>query len=346
MKRHKERILTILKFRRGYEHTSNYSYGNYFSSGLYWSAKFVVDMLAESGVHAKLVQVVDNNDIDREVAEFRPTVVIIEALWVVPEKFDILKKLHPHVRWIVRLHSNIPFLASEGIAISWIKEYARRGVEVAVNEERALHDVREILRLHGLEDKVLYLPNYYPVEPRSSEKHNCSCCVRIGCYGAIRPLKNQLIQAIAAIQFAESEGRKLHFHINATRVELGEGSLENIRALFRGTRHALIEDTWMSHHQFLKSLRHLDIGMQASLSETFSIVAADMINVGIPVVVSPEVKWASSISKVNPTDSSAIAKGLKKVLTFDGLDVILNRKGLKDFSRLSKEIWLYNFKEE
>ena len=35
--------------------------------------------------------VVDNNGIDKEITEYKPTHVFIEGLWVVPEKFDVLK---------------------------------------------------------------------------------------------------------------------------------------------------------------------------------------------------------------------------------------------------------------
>src|ERR1700688_2506570 len=97
------KVLFVLK-KSGYG--CNYNYG---TSGLLNSATFIVDMLNDSGVEAKLVIVNDNNDIDREVSNFQPDTVVIEALWVVPEKFDALKKLHPNVNWIVRIHSDLPF---------------------------------------------------------------------------------------------------------------------------------------------------------------------------------------------------------------------------------------------
>jgi hypothetical protein len=44
-------------------------------------------MSAESNI----VVVLDNNEIDKYVTKYKPTHVIIEALWVVPTKFHILK---------------------------------------------------------------------------------------------------------------------------------------------------------------------------------------------------------------------------------------------------------------
>lgn len=148
----------ILKERE--KSSEDYTYG--VSTGLLNSASFVKDMLVRGDVDSKLVVVQDNNDIDREVTLYRPTHVIIEALWVVPDKFKVLRKLHPTVKWIVRIHSETPFLANEGIAIDWIFKYVDMpDVYVAVNSDRFASDIRQMLWAQE-KDKVIYLPNYYP----------------------------------------------------------------------------------------------------------------------------------------------------------------------------------------
>ena len=102
------RVLFILKRRQDYNAIVHSHVG--LSTGLYNSAKFMDDMLQANGVERKLVVVADNNCIDREVTQYKPTHVIIEALWVVPQKFTVLQKLHPNVKWIIRVHSEIPFI--------------------------------------------------------------------------------------------------------------------------------------------------------------------------------------------------------------------------------------------
>ena len=54
--------------------------------GLLYSAAFVADLLHRHHIDAKVVQVTDGNDIDKEVVNFNPTHVIIEALWATPAK--------------------------------------------------------------------------------------------------------------------------------------------------------------------------------------------------------------------------------------------------------------------
>jgi hypothetical protein len=83
--------------------------------------------------------------------------------------------------------------------------------------------------------------------------------------------------------------------------------------------------------------------MQVSLSETFSIVAADMVSAGIPIVVSPEVDWASSICKVNPTDSEDIQKGLARALEFPKINVTLNRRALNHYDSKTRTQWTAQF---
>ena len=347
------KILFILKCRENYSefYGDAPSYGNSFSSGLYNSARFVSQMLNENGIETKLVQVNDNNGIDREVSEFKPTHVVIEALWVVPEKFDILHKLHPTVQWIVRGHSEIPFLAQEGVALDWLCAYVQyQNVSIATNSEASVHDFRNIIKAANpdwtreeVKEKVLYLPNYYPYGEISKREKCPDEYLDVACFGAIRPLKNQLIQAVAAIEYADMIGKTLRFHINATRTEQkGENVLRNIRALFANTLHELVEHGWMHHKKFVKVLSKMDMSLCVSFTETFNIIAADSISVGVPVVGSKEIKFLSSWSQADPTDTEDIVlcMGRANDWRFRAALKILNQRGLRHFCTKSQGIWL------
>lgn len=350
------RVLFILKFRDddGYGGHGYGGYGCGLSSGLLNSAKFIVNMLAEEHVDVKLVQVRDNNDIDREVSKYRPTIVIIEALWVVPEKFKILQRLHPRVQWIVRGHSEIPFLANEGVALEWLTKYVQfENVSIAENSHSALHDLRTIIRASNpywseeqIEQKVIYLPNFYPHHKRNHQHKKENEFLDICCFGAIRPLKNTLIQAVAAIRYADKQGKPLRFHINTSRNEQGGNNvLKNLRALFEAVSaegHQLIEHTWMPHHQFLKVLAEMDMALQVSFSETFNIVAADCVVTGLPIVVSPEVSWVTPWLQAEPTDSEDIVQKMELAndWRFRWLFKTLNLVSLSHFCERSKHVWL------
>lgn len=344
----KTRILFVLKLRQT---SGGGGYSVLKSSGLLNSAMFVQNMLLHSGYNTHLVQVIDNNSIDREVHAFKPDIVIIEALWVVPEKFDTLRRLHPKVKWIVRAHSEIPFLANEGSAIDWITRYVQqKNVYVSFNSLNTHNDFVAYLKTinHKLVKKLIYLPNYYPVTSKREHTYwDMSQAIDVGCFGAIRPMKNTLIQAFAAVRYAEQHGIKCRFHVNASRTEQnGDSALKNLRSFFDNFngKHELIEHDWLERDQFLSLVQCMDIGLQMSFSETFNIISADFVSQDVPIVTSPEIEWMPKMFTANPTDVDDIVRVMNSTIQYNRYFWWMNfsRRALKRYVKLSKKIWLDN----
>jgi len=349
-----KKVLFILKRREDYNAVMHSNIG--LSTGLYNSASFVHLNLCVNDVQSKLAVVADNNDIDREVNSFKPTHVIIEALWVVPQKFSILQKLHPTVTWIIRLHSEMPFMAGEGIAMDWIGDYSTfKNVVIAINAPRFYDEISSYLKIKNCWSeeetarRVIYLPNYYPQHYKTKIFDRNKDWIDIGCFGAVRPLKNHLVQAHAAIQFAESIGKTLNFYVNTGRIEMkGDPVLHNLRGLFgqlyeRG--HRLINYGWRPHDSFLAACGRMDMGMQVSFSETFNIVSADMISQGVPVVSSKELPWAVWGTTADPTSTKDIVKKLQYSYKYPQLNVMANQYSLTRYTNKTEKIWLKYFKE-
>jgi hypothetical protein len=347
------RVLFVLK-QRDQPYGQDYSWGEAptgrpMSSGLCNSAGFVVEMLAAAGVPAQLVHVRDGNDVHREVKAFRATHVIIEAFWCPPYKFDDLQRACPGVHFIVRNHSETPFLASEGMAFEWSLEYLKRpNVALAPNSPRMLADTRFLARMvypgwsdAELERRVPFLPNVYPVERSPCSRKGSDGYLDVGCFGAIRPLKNLVTQAIGALIFADRVGRRLNFHINGQRVEMGGGPiLKNLRAIFDHTpRASLMEHGWMDHAGFRSLVARMDVVSQVSFSETFNIVAADAASQHVPIAVSAEVPWASRLSQADPTDARSIAAAMERAWISNSL-AEHNRVSLAQYSDHSRHLWL------
>jgi hypothetical protein len=324
------------------------------SSGLRNSASFVVEMLNENGIEAKLVEVVDNNCIDREVTEYRPTHVIIEAFWVVPEKFGVLSKLHPKVQWIIRNHSELPFLANEGIAIDWSLEYLKyKNVSIAPNSYKTYLDTVEMVAATysplQAELRIMYLPNYYKIKKPIRRDFKKSDTLNIGCFGAVRPLKNHLLQAVAAVEYARKYSKKLKFHINVARIEdNGNNPLKNIRSFFKhlpSNQYELVEHGWLEHDDFLKLVTKMDIGLQASFTESFNIVSADFVSQGVPIVVSEEIEWIPSQFYAKHTRGKDIVETMEKVLFGFHFwhKAWFALRGLYKYNRKSVKIWTETF---
>ena len=311
--RHKPALLFCLKYRQGYWGGSD------LSSGLLNSVRFVVDMLVSLGVRAKFLQFKSNTEIDAAIKAFDPTQVIIEGFWVVPPKVAELQALYPQVTFSLRDHSETPFVANEGISMEWTRAYLQMGVEIMCNSPRAVTDMKVIADATGtgLDRLVTYAPNYYPIGPLPCvwhcHPHPADDTVRIGAFGAIRPLKNHLTQAVAAIQFADYLGKKLEFHINGARIEGGADPIaKNLRALFNGLpRCKLVTHDWVPHAEFLPVIAGMDFVMQCTFSETFNIVSADAVSQGVPVIGSSEIVWLGSYGIADPNSSQSMLQNLK-----------------------------------
>jgi glycosyltransferase involved in cell wall biosynthesis len=173
----------------------------------------------------------------------------------------------------------------------------------------------------GFGGLVSYGPNYYPVHAPLHPYHlvphprRADDTVRVGCFGAIRPLKNHVTQAIAAIAYAQAVGKKLEFHVNATRIEGGGNPiLANLIAMFAATPRAkLVQIGWLEHAAFIDLLFGIDICLQVSFSETFNIVSADAVAASCPVVASREVSWLQSYAIADPTSSTSIMQRMLQI---------------------------------
>lgn len=335
----------------------NYDYPEYFplknSTGLFNSANFVAEALKKYLHQEVEVEIcVDANEIDKYISIHKPNICFLEAIWVTPEKLEELVKLHSSVKFVIRVHSNVPFLATEGVAIDWIKKYIDiDNVSVAFNNK----ETDTNFKLAGING--IYLPNIYINDKakfldksdkffdilKSLKSYSLPGIVNIGCFGAIRPMKNQLLQAMAAIGFADKNDLILNFHINGTRVEQkGDVVLRNIRALFVGLKHNLVEHQWMPHAKFLKLIEKMDIGMQLSMTESFNIVTADFVSKHIPIIVSPDISWMSWITKVGPFNIKEIIARLEIALTYKKLFNTVSSYSLQDYNVDAIDSW-YNY---
>jgi hypothetical protein len=223
------------------------------------------------------------------------------------------------------------------MALDWIHEYAKINVSIGVNSPRIAKELKHIIP----RVKILLLQNYYPLSDKIPSYKRSSDDLNIGCFGAIRPMKNHLLQAICAIKFADNKKLKLNFHINSNRCEgKGEPILRNLRALFNNSNHNLIEHTWMDHSEFLKVIASMDISMQVSFSETFNIVTADAVSMNVPVVVSPEISWTNCLYQAKPTCSEDIIKTLNVAWYSSKIGTQrLNFYGLEHYDHEVKELW-------
>lgn len=317
------------------------------SSGLNNSVNFITTKLQSSGITAVHEHCIDSNYIYKEINKHKPKIVIIEALWAMPSKFVELGKLYPSIKFVLRLHSDLPFIASEGIFSQWFFQYIKiKNFYISANSVKMVNSLKHFV------PNILYLPNYYPIDEYDNEpkiKNFNNEIINIGCFGAIRVLKNQFLQAVAAIEFADKLGLTLNFHMNSTRIEDNSNNVEkNIRNLFLANKkHIFTGHPWMDHKTFLNVLSGIEIGLQMSFAETFNIVAADCVNRNVPTIVSNEIYWADEKFKIHPTHYDELINKMFYIWENKNENFIYkdNKKSLKEYCDMVIPTWKSELKK-
>jgi hypothetical protein len=290
-----------------------------FKSGLNNTALFLAEELEQNlHISAKFVACVDGNSIDREIHIYKPTHVILEAIWVTPTKLAEVQRLYPYVVFVIRVHSKITFLAYEGNAIEWIKAYEKvANTYISFNSEETFEDFKTFMNA----DDLVWLPNIYKKidynkinffnsimsffkKPKTAQLKT----LNVACFGAIRPMKDILLQAVAAMQYCNNKELQLRFHVNSGRTEQrGDSTLRNLQALFADTPHQLVEHGWLTHTDFIELIKTIDLGMQVSLNESFNVVTADYVYNFKPIVVSEQIYWVTDTCKCESSIESIVA---------------------------------------
>jgi len=313
-------------------------------NGLSNAAKATIESLLESIINIEQSLVYDNNDIWMECEKHKPNYVVVDGLWVVPEKFEELSELYPNIKWIIRIHSEISFIAQEGIFTDWIYKYLKiKNVYVVFNSLKIYKIMKNIARPYN--SKIEYLPNLYTLSKNNLaiKKNKNKDTLKIGIFGAARILKNQLGQAVAALDFAEQLNKPLELYINInTKDPNGLPIYLNIIHLLKNHfsgRHNINLVEWTSHENFMEIMKDIDIVMQVSFTETFNLVCCDSLNMNTPIVGVSEIPWIHSISKADPIGHQSMVRALRRAYRAPTLNVMLNSFNLRRYNKKSIKIW-------
>lgn len=299
--------------------------------GLLNSSNFLINLFRRKFHYeeAYIENCIDSNDIDRFVTKHKPKVVILEALWCNAEKFQELIKLHPNVKWVIRIHSHFSFLANEGYAMKLIHQIQKVS---ELNSDKILFAGNDKSFCEGMSllfpnnPECIHLPNYYWIDPNKKIKFKDfdiekSTTIRIGCFGALRIMKNHLMQLVGATIAGKKLNKKIEFYINENFTQDTNNSVLNNIVHFCSERSpdeiSLIHCPWETNALFLENaISKVDLNCQVSFSETFNFVSADSVVCGIPCLVGRNIPWITNDDmKVNEQDAILFAEKIISLLT-------------------------------
>lgn len=304
-------------------------------TGLAVSAQNTARVLRSNGINATVRPVIDRKDIERLIAAENPTHLVINALWLPAPDLTNLVQTYAHLQWAVLCHSNIAFLQAEPNGILLLREAVDLELssvgnfQVAANSTNGSAGVQD-----AWECPCLYLPNLYYLDEtvRILRRHWSGGTLRIGAFGALRPLKNPTASAFAALAIAHALGTDLQFYINTGRNDGGWSNrlLPSIEAIYQGLPHAkLVKVPWAPWTSFRRMVRGMHLMLQPSFTESFNVVTADGVAEGIASVVSDVIEWAPRHWQAHPDNTEDIARVGRHLLNDthsaqDGLRALTN----------------------
>lgn len=210
---------------------------------------------------------------------------------------------------VLSLHSTMCNLqAEEGIykrLLHWGDMYP--SLRLTWPSEREVAGLNAILPLHSL-----YLPNTFSYHTSEKEVRTAVQAKvrrpirRVSLLCAYRPLKN-IITQIAAVALAARE-IPLELH-------LCEGPAQNalyhtVQTICSGLSLPVVYHPSMSNRDCYRLASQMDLGLQVSLSETFSYAACEHMMSGVPVIGSSSIPYATLLadySDVNDIATKIIA---------------------------------------
>jgi hypothetical protein len=308
--------------------------------GLGVSALNTCKVLRRAGMVVDVWPVLSAQDLRDRLKRDPATHVVISAPWMPSAETQALVLASSSTRFAVNCHSNVGFLQADTNGVRLVREameveMAAHNFHLGGNSMRFCNWIRS-----AYTRPCMYLPNLYYLEAGSLPYRPLfnGGTLRIGAFGATRPLKNLMSAAGAALEIAHRYKASLEFWLSAGRTEGGgDVILRSVHAMLDGLPNVkVIENGWQCWPKFRQSVAHMHLLLQPSYTESFNMVTADGVAEGVPSVVSEAIDWAPDHWKAMMDDVLDIARVGRYLLTDphapqDGLEALTshNTEGLR-----------------
>ncbi|MBV9763489.1 MAG: glycosyltransferase, partial [Acidobacteriaceae bacterium] len=269
------------------------------------------------GIATEVWPILSASDLRKKLLAAPARDVIISAPWIPAAEMQSLSIEFPDTEFVVNCHSNVGFLQADRNGIKLVREMmdlelGTPNVHLAGNSRRFCDWIRA-----GFGSPCVYLPNLYWLEgPPLWHQGFRGGTLRIGVFGATRPLKNLMSAAGAALEICRNLTAPLELWLSGGRAEAGGDSiLAALKEMLGGLPNVnLVFNPWQSWPKFRKTIAHMHLLLQPSYTESFNMVTADGVAEGVASVVSDAIDWAPQDWKANVDDVLDISRIGRRLL--------------------------------
>lgn len=302
--------------------------------GLGVAAMNTSKVLRQAGFSTDVWPIVDAQDLRKRLTANPAEQVIISAPWIPSVQLQGLANDFPESQFAVTCHSNVGFLQADRNGVKLVRELME--LELGTHN---IHLAGNCLRFCDwvtgtFSAPCVFLPNLYYVDPNAPGRPNpySGGPVRVGIFGATRPLKNIMSATSAAIEAARTLRVPLDLWLSGGRAEGGgEVVLSAVKELVDGLPGVTLNlNGWQSWPKFRQLVGHMHVLLQPSYTESFNMVTADGIAEGVPSVVSDAIDWVPSYWQADADDVSDIARVARHLL-FDSQAPLDGMAALKSY---------------
>jgi glycosyltransferase involved in cell wall biosynthesis len=299
------------------------------------------EYLNSRGYDAIVIAAKNNIDVVEAIREYGLTHVIISAPWLSALDVDTMVRHFKNVKFGVIAHSNIGFLQADPGALQLLRKYTLISKELSnlfVGGNSFIF-ANWFSEVYGTERLVL--PNLYEInedEPRCRETDDI---IRIGSFGAIRPQKNVMTAAAAAMLLSRRSGKLVEFHVSTGREDGGGSTILNaIRQMMAQVPGIeLVERHWSDWREFKRIIRSMDILFQMSYTESFNMVTADGVSEGVPSVTSDAIIWVPDSWKAHADNVYSVVNTAERLLEYHEHEAKEGRRALREHNKHGFEFW-------
>lgn len=308
--------------------------------GLGVSAINTAKVLRQIGFRVEVWPIVKALELKERLRAEPATHAVISAPWIPSRDLQELTEAHPDTRFAVNCHSNVGFLQADTNGVKLVREAMEIeagtfNFHLAGNSKKFAEWVRSA---YGV--PCAYLPNLYHLNGCAAHDRPLYSGgpLRIGIFGATRPLKNFMSAAGAALTISRDMKASVELWLSAGRTEGGGDTiLRSAHAMLDGLSNIkIVENGWQTWPKFRQCVANMHLLLQPSYTESFNMVTADGIAEGVPSVVSQAIDWAPDHWKSEIDDVVDIARVGRALLTDthaakDGLDALVrhNQDGIR-----------------
>jgi hypothetical protein len=302
-------------------------------------------VLNANGITTTVFPVRNNVDLVDAIEEYNTenknplTHVVISAPWLSVYDLEQILIHFKSIQFAILSHSNVGFLQADFDGVNLLLAYQKlslkySNLEVGGNSKKFTDWMTSSTKV-----KTILLPNLYPLPAVPVYKTFSPGTINIGAFGAVRPYKNFMTAAGAAVDIHQKTGYPVIFHMSSG----GEpGDTLAIEQLFQNTPGVtLIKHPWSYWDKFIQLISTMDVLLQPSFTESFNMITADGISVGVPSVVGTAIYWAPNAWKADSDDALSVSTVAINLLYSDKL----RREGypaLQKHNHSSLKYW-FNF---